>query len=156
MIKRPVGISILSFIYIFIVGILGIFSIVYSSNSLIVSLTNHKFDVLILSLFIVASIAFFYGKKWGWWVIGFLSLFAIISKIPYIYIGMMNLERIADPGKYFLTHAGKMMFQILIFVYLFQQNVIQFFQFQTISKLKRLGILLILNIIIFSALYFLS
>lgn len=86
--------------------------------------------------------------------IAFTTLFVIINKVSYVYIGLVNLDSIPDIGKYFLTHAGKLLLQTLILIYLFQKDVNIYFDFSNQNKSKKFGIIFILNLILYAIFFY--
>lgn len=156
MTNRPSSISFLSFLYV-LVAVIGLIPIISNNEISALFKSDNLFSIITLMLLILSSVGLFMGKKWGWWIVAFFTTFSILSKIPILYWSFANIDFIPDVGKFYLKNAGKMLVQTLILVYLFQENVNQYFQFNNnLSKLKRLGILVLLCIITSGVFYILA
>lgn len=147
-IKRPFGITIISGLYI----IFGIFQLVVISV-----LIDHSEEISWIDLILVQLIWLFFllmgfglslGKKWGWWISTVLTMFSAMHG-AYELINfdlLMTSSDLSDSElkKEMYKSAGKVLFQMLIVIYLFQKNVFNYFVFDQKNRIKKAIIVLII------------
>lgn len=156
--KRPVGISILAILII--IG--GMFSIIirfYTSLrlSFTISIVTIASALFYLALTTLVGVTLWRGKKWGWWLgTSYLAYFILSYIHRALTLFVLHNQQISIPMglSYELTKISiNLIMNILIYLYLFKDNVMEYYGVNRESKLKYglivlgIGILLIAMLI---------
>lgn len=115
--KRPAGLTILTFIYVLV----GAVIIIPALNGPMDLLT-----VVIAGLLVVAAIGLFMGQPWGWWIIATMTTLAVAMSLLTVTRGLMQFDQLLDPNDFLLKRGGRLAIQSLILVFLLTQPVIRF------------------------------
>ena len=148
--KRPIGISIVAFLYIFIgmISLITEFFVSTYHSDMIDMVINHMEWITLLLMGIGLTLE----KRWAWWLTVFLLTFSVFYNL-YALIDFKSIllnARISqsDSTKYFYKTLATTVFQSLIILYLFQRNVFEYFRFEYVTKYRKLKILLGINLLI--------
>jgi biotin transporter BioY len=127
MTKRPIGISVISFLFFI------------ASLSILVATLGLSFKLGSVFGYLLAFVLFAFGfglfkrKKWAWWLTSIMLMSLVMVDIFAIVTsaGMSELQVKAFPGKLaqFALHS-------VLLYYLFQLNVIRYFQFDEGQRKK--------------------
>jgi len=141
--KRPILVSILAVLSI-IAGIPSaliclIFLLIRDEMITGIPMDGTLLDLLLLSLFVfsvislAAGIGIWNGKKWGWWLVQFSSVYYILRSFS------MFKQEITEET--YLRTAISIL-DIFLLWYFFRPNVLAYFNMQKIKKIKALLILI--------------
>ncbi len=151
---RPIGVSILAILHL-AGGVIGESVFIYRldldmdipifglSPALILGVI-----ILFFSLVAVSGIGLWKGKKWGWYIAGLFYLYGILRNglsliiVPLIPL-LMETVPVTDiidmsrgPVYYYSRHGISFAVYFLIYIYLFKNNVREFFSLATQKKWK--------------------
>ena len=166
---RPIGISILSVLYI--IGGIGTLGITILNIQVLMGGTaSQVFDKLeVSSIYAVISILFlgilglaggigmWCGKKWGWWLGAFCLMYSVARNINALIMLPILAEQFGAPeaglAKYYIKHGGRIVINSLFVLYFFKSNVEAYFQVERLNAWKRffqllgatVGIILIIS-----------
>lgn len=150
--KRPIGISIISFLYL---ASGGFIAAMYIFTPSVKSDTGYTiYDVLGLLITVMMFVAAFglsMGKKWGWWIISIISFNNLLLDIRGLY-EVTDITLSNDPN-FYLHNIAALVFHILILVYLFQKNVFEYFGFNPNIIFKKIGLVIVLSAGLFLVFY---
>lgn len=146
--KRPIGVSIISAIYLLAGGFTLAFYFISPTE-----LTLDSMLLLLISIIIIsASFGFSMGSMWGWWVITIICHVNIVSMIDLL---LLSPGVVQDSDNYHvLEDVAILIFNLLILLYLFQKNVFEFYLFDLNTKASKLGISLALGILYYLGISF--
>lgn len=152
---RPVGVSILAVLH-FIGGILlfgAQFLLFANLRAMDESLRSFGIPpalliigVMFLAILAIASaVGMWTGTKWGWWLAAFYYVYSIFRNGS----ALLTVVALADqleggsrgPEYYMIKYGGRVVVHLLLFLYFFKANVLEYFGMETLSKLKAVGIL---------------
>ena len=152
---RPVGVSILAVLHL-IGGIVlfgAQFLLIANLQAMDESLRSIGIPpvllivgVMFLAVLAIASgVGMWMGTKWGWWLAAFYYVYSIFrngSALLTIVVMADQLESgTRSPEYYMIKHGGRIIVHLLLFLYFFKGNVLEFFGMETLSKAKAIGIL---------------
>jgi hypothetical protein len=139
--KRPFGISLIAFLNI-MKGMIGLAVLIYSST--FDEHTGDNFDIAFeyieRLLYLTIGIGLTLGKRWAWWIITYLFAISVFYNIYSLFIAKdILIEGGVSSGeitKYYYKLGASIIFQSILFIYLYQRNVFKFFKldYSTIKK----------------------
>ena len=102
--------------------------------------------VMFLSLLgIISGIGMWTGARWGWWVAAFYYVYGVFRNAGALIAVAQLAEHLEGgprgPAYYVVKHSGRIVVHALILLYLMKANVLEFFDQQSLSKPKALGLL---------------
>lgn len=162
--KRPIGITILCILNFIggIVGLVGILVMQVFFGNLIEQLSNllgvSPVFIVILLVFlmflsIISAIGMWLGKRWGWWIAASYYFYAVVRTGYHIFIVLGMSEQLVNSSRgvsYYLTmDIIKIILNSLILLYLFKNNVREYFKLTSLSKKKAILILVGIGVGIF-------
>lgn len=107
---------------------------------------------------LLSGVGLFLGRKWGWWLAAFYYVYSIVRHGNALLLTYELAELDGGGGRGIGYHRAKFVARIvvavLVLVYLFRGRVLDYFRFEPGGKLKRLGIVIgvcILMVFLFSA-----
>lgn len=155
--KRPIGITILSILVL--VGGIGIIltqikfyaNLNELSTELGISLIAFFVSVLFLIVLSIGSgIGMWLGKKWGWWLGAFYYVHAILRYVYALITAIIMNEQLKDTSRsaeyYLITYMGRIVIHALILRYYFKDNVMEYFNISSYSKVKSALIVIVVGI----------
>lgn len=101
--------------------------------------------VLLFSLSTVSGIGMWKGKRWGWYLGSFYYLYSVVrNAITLITIPVLTRfispEEFAEagygPSYYYVKYGGRVLVNLLIYLYFFKSNVREFFALAEYQKWK--------------------
>lgn len=150
MTNRPIGISIISFLYI-IKGLIDAVTIFTAKRGL------NQFEVLFDHFWWIAlvliGIALNFNKKWVWWVSSTIISFSVLFNLYQFLMFVLTFQEIAPLTYKILINA---IIQGVILVYLFQKSVFDYFKMDYLTFHKKLKKLVIINIVFFVVIVFIQ
>ncbi len=150
---RPIGISILSVLYI-IGGIGGLGITILNIQALMGDTASQTFDKLgVSSIYVVISFLFlgilvlaggigmWCGKKWGWWLGALYLMYSVARNIDALIMIPIVAERFSIPeaglAQYYIKHGGRIVINLLFVLYFFKSSVEAYFQVERLNARKR-------------------
>ncbi|MCB7130187.1 MAG: hypothetical protein J3T61_11690, partial [Candidatus Brocadiales bacterium] len=145
---RPVGIVLLALVHLvsglYIAGqrwfmLVNIYSTSPGSITMSASYKVMLFgEVLIVVVAITSAVGLFVGAKWGWWLAAFHWTWRIAREV-LIPLSALILTGLSNNAETEVTLDFAEMFvpvilQSLLLLYLFKENVLEFFRFDSLSK----------------------
>lgn len=163
--NRPLGVSILAVLH-FLGGVMLLGSQFYlfanlqameqSLRSIGVSPVLLVVSATFLAVLAIASgVGMWVGAKWGWWCALFYYVYSIIRNSSALLTVVAMAGEIEGgtrtPEYYMVKHGGRIIVSVLLCLYLFKGNVLAFFDLETLSKPKAMGIVVGMGIAITAA-----
>ncbi len=152
---RPIGIILLSILH-FISGVGIILVPIFFhnpnlSNEIGISSVLMYSSILFLGVIsILSAIGMWLGKSWGWWLGAFYYIYAIARYTNSIIVLNSLSDQLANSsrgsGYYFSRDIFRIITSGLIFIYFFKNNVREYFTLKNYSKIKSMGILVIITL----------
>ena len=150
--ERPIGISILSVLYILgglAILVMQLFlsgAISEGMESIGISGLYSLFAIGFLGfLGLSAGIGMWTGKRWGWYLGTFYLLYSVARSTNAILMIPSLVEQFGAPeggvDKYYIKYGGRIFFHSLLTLYFFKGNVVEFFGVGNTNPWKRFGIL---------------
>jgi len=162
---RPVGVSILAVLHL-IGGVLlfgaqfllfaNLQAMDESLRSIGIPPALLVIGVMFLAILTIASgVGMWMGTRWGWWLAAFYYVYSIFRN----GFALLTIVAMADqleggtrgPEYYMIKHGGRVVVHLLLFLYFFKGNVLEFFGIEMLSKLKAISILVGICIAILAA-----
>lgn len=170
MVKRPIGITLLSVLLIItglaFIGIQLIFS--NKINEVFSGFGINSITTILSLLFLgisslVAGIGMIIRKKWGWWLGAFYFVYAIFRYINVIVMAFSLEEELQNSSRgiayYVFQNSIKIIVHFLIFLYFFSNNVLEYFKLENYSKKQGILIFVVgfgITFLLASVSYFLN
>ncbi|OYP29472.1 hypothetical protein CGZ80_25070 [Rhodopirellula sp. MGV] len=112
--------------------------------------------VMFLAILTIASgVGMLMGTKWGWWLAAFYYVYSIFRNCSALLAIVAMADQLEGgtrgPDYYMIKHGGRIVVHLLLLMYFFKGNVLEFFGHETLSKLKAVGILVGICIAIMAA-----
>lgn len=164
---RPLGVSILAVLHFF--GGIVLFgsqfylfanlqSMEQSLRSIGVSPVLLVVSATFLAVLAIASgVGMWVGAKWGWWCALFYYVYSIIRNSSALLAVVAMADELEGgtrgPEYYMIRHGGRIIVSALLFLYFFKGNVLAFFDLETLSKPKAIGIVVGMGIAITAAMF---
>jgi len=151
---RPVGITLLSILHtiggsILLVVVLSHLPSANETEEALQSVGSSAWLVSFAGLFLAflalgSGIGMFLRTRWGWWLAAFYYVHSILRSLSALanIISMLDeWEGTRSPEHYYVKHAGRIVLNSLILMYLFQGHVLRFFHPGRLPKAKIIGAL---------------
>ncbi|MFZ3172454.1 MAG: hypothetical protein WA118_10815 [Carboxydocellales bacterium] len=151
--QRPTGISILAaFNFLGGIGLLIVQAIYGSSFGEVSEGIGISSWILIISLLflaitgILSGVGMWKGSKWGWWLGSFYYGYGILRNTNALIVVLsvgdeMGLEGDRGVEYYIAKYSVRIAFYMLLFLYFFKDNVLEFFDLSCLPKLRSAGII---------------
>lgn len=154
-VTRPVGVSILAVLHL-VGGVLLLgaqFMLIANMQEMDESLRFAGIPpmlliggVMFLAILTIASgVGMRMGTKWGWWLAAFYYTYSVFRNGS----ALMTIISVADqlegadrgPEYYMIKHGVRLIISLLLLMYFFKGNVLDFFGLARINKIKAIAIL---------------
>lgn len=156
---RPVGIRILSFLFVAppLIGMAGLlvfvgigafgkerlFSSFFEALGTPLSVLILVFLVALLPLSLAAGIGMWRAEAWGWWIGTSIWAYNLVRNAYALYVlqvqvgGFEGLEH--GPGYYYAKFGFRIGLSVLALLYLFRRKTLDYFSMQDANRLKLLA-----------------
>ena len=154
--ERPLGVTLLAILQL-IGGVLFLgvqFLILIKFNAMNdilrpagMSLVLLSLGVMLLATLSIASgIGMWLGAKWGWWLASFYYVYGIFRGGTALYTIVTLADKLQGgsrgPEYYIAKHSVHIIVYLLLLLYLFKDEVLEFFGLDGLSKGKAVGVLI--------------
>ena len=109
--------------------------------------------MLLAGIALASGIGMWLGTRWGWWCAAFYYVYSIARNanaflmISDLTDGLEGGSR--GPGYYYAKFGGSVVIHLLLLLYFFKDNVLEYFETQDVHKGKAIGILILVTAVIF-------
>jgi hypothetical protein len=153
--SRPVGVSILAVLHL-VGGVLlfGAQFLLFSNleamedplRSIGIPPVLLIIGVMFLAILAIASsVGMWMGTKWGWWLAAFYYVYSVFRNGSALFTVVAMADQLEGasrgPEYYMVKHGARIVIHILLFLYFFKGNVLEFFGLEALSKANAAGIL---------------
>lgn len=153
--SRPLGISILAVLHaIGGVGILAVLLFLVGQQDVLAKLgelLGFPVFLIILGILIVGGLSLascvgmWKGTRWGWWVTSFYYMYSVVRYAnALLFVSFFAQEDLGATDQQVLYHSvkfgGRIIVHLLIYLYLFKTNVLEYFGLEELSVVKAVGI----------------
>lgn len=102
--------------------------------------------MLLAGIALVSGIGMWLGTRWGWWCAAFYYVYSV-ARHANAFVMVSDLADGLEggsrgPGYYYAKFGGRVVIHLLLLLYFFKDNVVEYFEVQDQHKGKAIGILI--------------
>ncbi|MHC4876534.1 MAG: hypothetical protein ACYTGL_08545, partial [Planctomycetota bacterium] len=102
--------------------------------------------MLLAGIALASGVGMWLGTRWGWWCAAFYYVYSVARNAN----AFLMVSDLADgleggsrgPGYYYAKFGGRVVIHLLLLLYFFKDNVLEYFEAQDQHKGKAIGILI--------------
>ena len=108
--------------------------------------------MLLAGIALASSVGMWIGTRWGWWCAAFYYVYGVARNTnALVLISDFADERggAQSSDDYYAKFGGRVIAYLLLLLYFFKDNVLEYFEMPNLNKGKALGILILVTAVIF-------
>lgn len=110
--------------------------------------------MLLAGIALASGIGMWIGTRWGWWCAVFYYVYSV-ARNANAFLMISDLADGLDggsrgPGYYYAKCGGRVVIHLLLLMYFFKDNVLEYFETEDVHKGKAIGILILVTAVVFA------